>query len=489
MAELNGVKWGSPTPGTAGGQVTWSFATTVGQIYDFDYIIDDPAYQSLIRAAFAAWEAVANIDFVEVGDSAGVDIRLAWDFIDGASGTVGEAGSQYFPNASGYGTFDIVEIRFDTAEDWTTNPNYAGFDFVNFFTTAVHEIGHALGLGHSLDPSAIMYFATNTTINLTPDDIAGAQAIYGAASGGGGGLTGTAGNDTIVGTASNDVITGLGGNDFLVGAGGSDTVFGGDGNDQLLAGNGDTGNDALYGGNGNDTLGGGAGNDILVGGAGGDVLFGGAGNDWLDVGIHNTFTSDGPSIVNQAWAGTGADRVDGDNTTDILGGGSGNDTLVGYGANDILFGGQNSTADASNRDLLYGGDGNDRLYGSTDADLLDGGTGADVLFGGDSDDTLTGGDGDDDLWGGTGNDLLTGGAGSDLFGFVAGSGTDRITDFAVGLDVLQLSGTTTDFTSAASVAAAASDTSAGLQIALGGGAILVLANVTVADIANMDFVF
>ncbi|MGE0279244.1 MAG: matrixin family metalloprotease [Rhizobiaceae bacterium] len=488
MAVLNDLKWGSATPGTSGGQVTWSFATLPGAIYSFDAAISNPAYQALIRAAFDAWEAVANIDFVEVNDSAGVDIRLGWDAYDGAGGTVGEATYQYMANAAGYGTLTYAEIVFDTAETWSTDPNFVGGAQTNFFTTAVHEIGHAIGLGHSADPNAIMYFATNATINLTADDISGIRAIYGA-SVGGGGLTGTPGNDTLSGTAGNDVIAGLGGNDLLIGFGGNDSMSGGDGDDQLLAGSGDTGNDLLNGDAGNDTLGGGAGNDTVVGGTGGDVLFGGAGNDLLDVGILSAFTSDSASITNVAWAGAGADQVFGDNTTDTLGGGSGNDSLAGFGGNDILFGGKDAAPDTSNRDLFYGGSGDDRVYAGSDNDVLYGDVGNDTLFGGDGNDTLVGGDGNDELWGGAGNDSLIGVAGTDVFGFVAGSGSDLIADFEVGFDVLHLSGTTTNFTNSASVSAAASNTGAGLQINLGGGAVVVLGGLTTADIANMDFIF
>ncbi len=58
-------------------------------------------------------------------------------------------------------------------------------------------------------------------------------------------------------------------------------------------------------------------------------------------------------------------------------------------------------------------------------------------------DTLTGLGGDDILRGGNGNDTLTGGAGEDQFWTASGGlqeGTDTITDFQVGTDVLGIAG-------------------------------------------------
>ncbi|MFM6247651.1 MAG: M10 family metallopeptidase C-terminal domain-containing protein, partial [Dolichospermum sp.] len=56
--------------------------------------------------------------------------------------------------------------------------------------------------------------------------------------------------------------------------------------------------------------------------------------------------------------------------------------------------------------------------------------------------TLNGGLGNDTLNGGAGADILTGGVGSDIFVFQFGqspvSGTDRITDFAIGTDRIDL---------------------------------------------------
>jgi len=177
MPVLSGDKW--VTPGKPFPTVIWSFATNnydfsklYGGYNNFEGPIAD-SYRPLIRSAFDAWEAVSLIDFVEVIDSADVDIRLGDIFIDGT------------PKPGETTTLGI-------AQSWTTGTVYTAAqiwfdadayqDRQTFFQVAEHEIGHTIGLDHSSDPADTMYFLSNpqnASGKLSAGDISGAQQMYG----------------------------------------------------------------------------------------------------------------------------------------------------------------------------------------------------------------------------------------------------------------------------------------------------------------------
>ncbi|WP_375328120.1 Calx-beta domain-containing protein [Microcystis sp. BLCC-F210] len=105
---------------------------------------------------------------------------------------------------------------------------------------------------------------------------------------------------------------------------------------------------------------------------------------------------------------------------------------TGNGSNNIITG---TTVD----NVLNGEGGNDTLNGGAGIDTLNGGAGNDILNGQDGNDTLNGGTENDTLNGGAGLDNLTGGTGADTFIFQFGqSYVDRITDFAIGTDKIDL---------------------------------------------------
>ncbi|MEH2071087.1 MAG: Ig-like domain-containing protein [Nostoc sp.] len=109
------------------------------------------------------------------------------------------------------------------------------------------------------------------------------------------------------------------------------------------------------------------------------------------------------------------------------------DRLFGGNGNDHLDG-------TSGNDYLKGGNGKDYLNGNKGNDTLIGGNGNDNLCGGNGKDILCGGNGNDRLAGGFGNDTLTGGNGKDKFVLAATQGSDTITDFCKGTDLIGLSG-------------------------------------------------
>ncbi|MDW4549470.1 calcium-binding protein [Defluviimonas sp. D31] len=89
------------------------------------------------------------------------------------------------------------------------------------------------------------------------------------------------------------------------------------------------------------------------------------------------------------------------------------------------------------------------LIGGEADDVLTGGAADDVILGGRGNDLLLGGGGDDILVDGAGSDTLSGGDGRDLFVLMTDGARDRITDFDINCDRLDLS----DFALLYSVAA------------------------------------
>ncbi|NEN96553.1 MAG: endonuclease/exonuclease/phosphatase, partial [Moorea sp. SIO3I7] len=142
----------------------------------------------------------------------------------------------------------------------------------------------------------------------------------------------------------------------------------------------------------------------------------------------------------------GADQLIGTIDADLINGFDGNDTIAGGLGNDILFGGDGDDilrGDSNSKSAGGKAGGDDIIYGGSGSDRIGGKSGNDSLYGGRGDDQLWGDAGDDLLSGGLGNDTLTGdnfsnGSGSDTFVLEIGEGTDTITDFELGTDLIGL---------------------------------------------------
>lgn len=267
--------------------------------------------------------------------------------------------------------------------------------------------------------------------------------------------------DTLTGSSSTNVLRGFGGNDVLQFSGNST-------------------NDTFDGGSELDTLRALSANSSVnwtkvssieaVDGAGfsGVTITGSTGNDVMD------FSAVALAGIARIDGGAGNDSLTGSNVDDTLFGNSGNDTLDGRGGNDILLISGNSSGDFFNGgadfDTLRAMGANAifdftklsnieaidaagftgmKATATSGNDIIDLGsflvTGALRIEGGSGNDVITGSAASETLVGGSGKDTLTGGLGADVFDFNArtesGTGTawDLITDFAQGLDIIDLS--------------------------------------------------
>jgi matrixin len=191
---VQGQQW--PQPGGKGTPVTLTYSYQ--NVFDGDLRMPDGQSlpNSLIRRsiedALGLWASVAPLNFVEVPDdgtpvSGGYpngqygQIRFRHVYINGPD----IPGQQPIAKAQAYypypGSNISGDVEFDHGDPWQEIGTLPVPDILG---AATHEIGHSLGLGHSLNSQANMYWiftrrAGPGTGALHADDIAGIQAIYG----------------------------------------------------------------------------------------------------------------------------------------------------------------------------------------------------------------------------------------------------------------------------------------------------------------------
>lgn len=182
-------KWGSPVMGT-GATITYSFmptgtscaAESVGCTITALSAFMPVGYLTEIQNALNAWSAVANLTFVQVVDDGAAfnapttsgSLRFGGHVFDGANGVLAHG---FYPPANG--NTAAGDIHYDIAEAWKIGFGGPGIDI---FQVTAHEVGHALGLEHTLVPNSLMNASYSEAFSgPQADDIAGMVFIYGAA--------------------------------------------------------------------------------------------------------------------------------------------------------------------------------------------------------------------------------------------------------------------------------------------------------------------
>ena len=154
---------------------------------------DEADYAALFNWALDTWASASG--FTNLGqvsdsganigasDSAGGrlgDIRIAaWELT--SSTLVAHAFQPGTEAVYGLGGTLAGDLHIDVNRNWVDDPNAAAstsrFDI---YTIVLHEMGHALGLGHSTVRGSVMENAyRGARRELTPDDINAIQAVYG----------------------------------------------------------------------------------------------------------------------------------------------------------------------------------------------------------------------------------------------------------------------------------------------------------------------
>jgi serralysin len=231
-------------------------------------------------------------------------------------------------------------------------------------------------------------------------------------------------------------------------------------------------------------------NSLLFGGNTASLIenaIGGAGADTLA----------GNVAANRLEGGAGRDLLEGREGPDVLVGGGGADTLVGGTGHDLFI-----VQDALDTVIELPGQGLDTLLVETGAAvtlpdgveilrlggagrIATGNAAGNLMVGSGAGDRLDGRGGADLLIGGAGADTLTGGTGADRFLLRPGDGMDLILDFEPGLDQLALLGFGLD---AATLLGMLSVVGGGLQLALGGGDGLILAGLAPGALTAADLI-
>ncbi|GJL50444.1 MAG: hypothetical protein NPIRA01_16710 [Nitrospirales bacterium] len=148
-----------------------------------DFALD--GQRDIFEKAFSKWGEITGLEFKQTNGENKPDITLAFHKgehddgfpFDEAGTPNGNMAAHAFPPPPIGGRF-AGSIHFDDAELWKKDESTA--EGVSLFAIAFHEIGHALGMGHSQDPHSVMYpFYNENLKDFTEKDKEMIKSLYG----------------------------------------------------------------------------------------------------------------------------------------------------------------------------------------------------------------------------------------------------------------------------------------------------------------------
>ncbi|XP_061106457.1 matrix metallopeptidase 30 [Conger conger] len=159
------------------GKPKWEKKRVTYRITQYTQHLRQKEVDATIAQAFKLYSDVIPLDFQQIySGTADIMILFKGGYhgdsspFDGPYGVLAHAFSPG-PNKGG-------DTHFDDDEKWTLSQKG-----INLLLVAAHEFGHALGLDHSRDPTALMFpnykYVDTRGYKLPKDDRLGVQALYG----------------------------------------------------------------------------------------------------------------------------------------------------------------------------------------------------------------------------------------------------------------------------------------------------------------------
>lgn len=161
----------SPIPSYAGKVIRWDLSPTSANL---DYYIDSSVSATMAgwaRDGFTMWQAVSEsyISFTEVGSAADAEIVVKGYASISTAGIPMQAATRF----DGSAHLTSCEVQVVTGAD--SDPDYLT---TYLQSSMIHEVGHCLGLAHSITMDAVMSYRSGSPLTLADDDRFALALLY-----------------------------------------------------------------------------------------------------------------------------------------------------------------------------------------------------------------------------------------------------------------------------------------------------------------------